>query len=177
MNGEAPVSRFDEYTDEESEEQETFIPTMKIVIPSKSSRKTKTEKSSAAPVKSQAKPVDLDGWVEIKGKYLKHLHGSWVKYYDYSTDSNDTGGFIFEVTRDFAKIRIPSLGVRREVALHDKRFYVKETEENYISLQGLMITIEELEFKSKKLLHRERELEKRMEEFENVKKIFLRNKK
>jgi len=143
---------------------------MSIVIPSKK-RAGSTKEVSTISKKSPNK-VDLENYVEIKTKYLKHLHGSWVKYFDLSSEEYNTGGFIYRVNSDYIFLRIPSMQEHQSVALHNKTFYIKRDNENYNSLQDLMILIEGAEFKLKKITEREDYLKKRMNEFEKNKQIF-----
>ncbi|MFM2394375.1 MAG: hypothetical protein RLZZ546_2357, partial [Bacteroidota bacterium] len=78
---------------------------------------------------------ELQGFVEVQPEYIKHLHGSWLKY---STKYHvKSGGFLDKIEEDKVYLRCPS----KENVVVDKyryTFYVKETNENFISLMELI---------------------------------------
>lgn len=100
-----------------------------ITIPTKTNPKTKEKKQ---------KTHNLDGFVEIKKEYLKHLHGSWIKYLCLKTNKLYTGGFLDKIQDNKIYLRCPAKD-NFIVDFNGNQFYVKEKNENYMALLDLVM--------------------------------------
>jgi hypothetical protein len=108
---------------------------------------------------SNLKRVDLDGHIEIKFEYLKHLHGSYIKFSNNITQIVSSGGFIQNVSKITVTLRQPAkqdtLVIQDPL---DHTFYVKDDNPNYLSLRELLILKENLEYREKQLQYKLRNL-------------------
>jgi hypothetical protein len=79
---------------------------------------------------------------EISFKYLKHLHGSWIKCLNLQKTKLFSGGFITGISEfgDSVYLRCPSKGDSGaiEISKNDHTFYVKGDNENWKSLKFLL---------------------------------------
>jgi hypothetical protein len=119
----------------------------KIIIHKKSSKNSTTKK------------VLLEGHIEIKFEYLKHLHGSYIKFSNNITHLVNSGGFIQSVTENSVTLRQPAkqdtLVIQDPL---DHTFYVKDDNPNYLSLRELLILKENIEYREKQLQYKLRNL-------------------
>lgn len=85
----------------------------------------------------------LEGFVEIQQKYIRHLHGSWLKYSDQR--SVFSGGFLDKIEENKVFLRCPAKE-NIVVDINDHIFYVKQTNENFIALLELVKDYEHQNF-------------------------------
>lgn len=80
---------------------------------------------------------DLEGFTEVKSKYIKHFHGSWLKFLNKKTNQIYQGGFLDKIIHNVIYLRCPSKE-NLTVSLYENTFYIKVINENYISLLELL---------------------------------------
>jgi hypothetical protein len=99
--------------------------------------------------KIDIKEDPLLDFVEIKSSYLKHLHGSYIKWS--KGDLINSGGFVQTVNKDCAVFRTPSKkDSDNEIVYFDGViFYVKKGNLNYQSISELIIEREKIEYEKR----------------------------
>lgn len=131
----------------EQNETEYDSDSITIIIP----KKNKSKKSITPIVYL----IDTNEYDEIDAKYITHLHGSFIKYFDIDTGIHYTGGFVSKVYNSNTEkgiypseiiIRIPAKSETVSVMPRKNRFFVKKTNENYIAVKDLFIYINKLKF-------------------------------
>ena len=80
---------------------------------------------------------DLEGFTEIKSKYVKHFHGAWLKFLNKKTNQIHQGGFLDKISNGIVYLRCPSKE-NVTIYLNENVFYIKNINENYISLLELL---------------------------------------
>ncbi len=149
--------------------------TITIKIPAKHTKEFK---------KNESVKAELLNYNEVHSDYLKHLHGSWIKFLDLNTNLYNSGGFLSKIDLNVATFRVPASKDEINVNIDDKIFYVKKDNENYIALQDFLVFKEHIKYNEQELQKRENNLEKqtkfleqRILEFEKLKKNFFKENK
>lgn len=112
----------------ESDAENTQAQTLTISMPTVKSKKSKEKKID---------PKTLEGFVELKKEYIRHLHGSWLKYVNISTKKVEVGGFLDKLENSTAYLRCPSRD-NTKVNMDENIFFVKDKDLNYLALLELL---------------------------------------
>ena len=116
-----------------------------------------------------------DDFVMIESSFLKFLHRSWVKVVNKKNEMSTDGGFIVKCLRGSVFLRVPAKKDKFEINFdEDTFFYVKNDDQNYISLGEIKIEKSKISFELKKLAEKEKYLQKKIQEIEDLQKTLIK---
>ena len=113
--------------------------TITIILGDNDKRSTRKVNNISPKTNSNKQYIELQGYSEIQPEYIRHLHGSWIKFSDKKNGKIYSGGFLQKIYDKKIFLRCPAQGKENlEVPLDGYIFYTKNSGENYMSLQDLL---------------------------------------
>jgi|GEM_PF-5132057 hypothetical protein len=112
-----------------------------------------------------------DDFIMIEKTFLKFLHRSWIKVDNKEKILDVNGGFIVKCTENSVFLRVPAKKDTFEIKFdEDTFFYIKNDDPNYISLAEIKVEKSRIDFTVKRLVEKEKYLQKKIQEIENLQK-------